>query len=263
MATSSPRLRDGLEDLSFLLPFRCDCPQRVANLRAVTSWIGRHFRSPVLVGGEDLDEVEAEIADSGIDMTIVPVDRLDDRRWRPAIVRNALASKANTRLIALWDVDVWCASDQVREAAAMLRSGNADFVLPYGGTFVHVESTAATAVAAGMDAPGAHHGTVTHPSESVGGAVLFNAEVYELGGMENTAMIQWGPDDRERIARFSRLGYRGDRVEGLLYHLDHDRPHERYYGHPDYASNFDQLGFTDDEFVDVFDERCPVCRTIG
>jgi hypothetical protein len=248
---------DPLNDVSFLLPFSFDCHQRVENIWATTRWIRSHFNGPVLIGGHDLERVAGVVRGLGVDL--VPVDRDVDGQWRAAPVRNALARAAPTRLLAVWDADVFCAPDQVRRAAEDLRQDRADFVYPYDGTFVHVDPAAAYGVSSGIGHPHEAHVVTTHPGESVGGAVLFAADCYAEGGRENADLIGWGPDDRERYDRFTGSGYRCTRVAGPLYHLDHDRPHERYRGQPSYLANMQPLlGRPPRELPH---ESCPVCRT--
>jgi hypothetical protein len=250
--------RDDLLDVSFLIPFSFDCDQRLENVWAIARWIRRHFRGPVLIGGQDLGKVAGLVR--GLRVDLVPVEPDPDGRWRSAPVRNALTRAAATDVIALWDADVWCEPDQVRRAAAHLRAGTAEFAYPYDGTFVHVDPAAAYAVSGGIGHPHRAHVVATHPGESVGGAVLFDAGCYRRGGQENERLVGWGPDDRERYERFTDLGCRCARISGPLYHLDHDRPHERYHGHPSYLANMRLL--YGQPSLGLPDEHCPVCRTV-
>jgi hypothetical protein len=211
----------------------------------------------VLIGGHDLGKVEGLVR--GLSVDLLPLEPDPDGQWRAAPVRNALAQAATTDLVAVWDADVWCPPDQVRAAATHLRTGQAQFAYPYDGTFVHVNPAAAFAVQTGIEHPHDAHVVATHPGESVGGAVLFDADCYRRGGQENRQMIGWGPDDRERYDRFTGLGFRCARIPGPLYHLDHERPHERYHGHPSYLANM-QL-FYGRPSLGLPDEHCPVCRT--
>jgi hypothetical protein len=270
MTESLPGAHDRLEDVCFLLPFSLDCRQRLDNLHAVTTWLGHHFDGPIFIGGHDLDDIGPLPAEN---VKLVPVRRRPDGRWRGAEVRNALADVAqrttNPSIVALWDVDVWCSPSQVVGAAETLRKHEADFVYPYDGRFVHVDGKGAaplrdcTRRAAGtFDPPKAEHLGPVHSDDSVGGAVLFDAETYRNGGRDNDSLSDWGPDDRERFHRFRDMGFRCARVDGPLFHLDHDRPHERYYGN----ANFDAEGrllpeFSEQAAIAPYSENCPVCRT--
>ena len=257
MSDVSRSAHDHLDDVSFLLPFSFDCEQRAENLWAVASWIRRHFRGPILVGGQDLDRVAGHLRDLAVEL--VPVPAPAEGGWQGAPVRNALAEVATTPVVAVWDVDVWCPPHQVRTAVARIRSGHAAFAYPYDGTFVHVDRAAAYAVSKGIAHPHEAHIVTTHPGESFGGAVLFDADAYATGGRENVRFVGWGPEDRERYDRFTGRGYRCARADGPLYHLDHDRPHERYHGHPSYRANM-QLLYGRPSLGHPA-EDCPVCRT--
>ena len=41
--------------------------------------------------------------------------------------------------------------------------------------------------------------------------------------MDNENMKAWGYDDDERVTRFRKLGLTVKRVDGTLYHLNHER----------------------------------------
>jgi hypothetical protein len=256
MPDESRSARLGMADVTFLLPFSFDCDQRLENLWAITSWIRHHFRGPVLIGGQDLDRAEKVVGH--LDVGYVDVEPAADGQWRAATVRSALSDVAGTAIIAHWDVDVWCPPEQVRHAAARVRAGDVHFAYPYDGRFVHVDPAAAYGVSRGGAHPHDAYVVTTHPGLSVGGAVLFDTDTYRSGGRDNRLMVGWGPEDRERFDRFRDLGYRCARSPGPLYHLDHDRPHERYFGNPSYLTNLRLYGRP---ALGLADERCPVCRT--
>lgn len=259
----SPDEPSRLGDVSFLLPFHPDCDERLRHLAAVAAWIRRHFDSPVFVGGHDLAAAGALLARSGHDgIKTVAAPALPGGAFWCTATRNALAGAAATELVAVWDVDVWCEPGQVRRAAADLRAGRADFAYPYDGTFLHVTDCRWADHLRRRDGAPSGSAVVRHPGESHGGAVLFRAEVYAAGGGENTGLHGWGPEDLERYLRFTRLGYRCQRVPGPLLHLDHDRPHGRYRGQPDFAANVALLApYGAQAEEDARAETCPVCLT--
>ena len=52
---------------------------------------------------------------------------------------------------------------------------------------------------------------------------LFNTEKYKKCGGENELFIAYGPEDVERYERFIKIGYKVDRVNDFVYHLEHHR----------------------------------------
>jgi hypothetical protein len=56
---------------------------------------------------------------------------------------------------------------------------------------------------------------------SYGGAIVYSKKKFIEAGMENEKFISHAPEDRERFYRFNELGYRVNRVDGCLYHMDH------------------------------------------
>jgi hypothetical protein len=254
MADESSPAADLLEDVSFLVPFGYDGRDHLENIRGVVPWILRHFRSRVLVGGHELEKISLHHER----LEYVKVDRHVDGIWRPGPVRNALADAARSPIVAIWDADVWCDPDQVREAAAMIRAGTADFAYPYDGSFLHIGKGHAPSLATDTLDVRAIQSPIRHPGDSVGGAVLYAGDFYRFGGCENDGFIDWGPDDRERHERFLALGARHFRAAGPLFHLDHEREHEHYLGNPYRRHNW-KLATHD--CGSPPEERCEVCRT--
>ncbi|MES2428233.1 MAG: alpha-1,2-fucosyltransferase [Bacteroidota bacterium] len=140
---------------------------------------------------------------------------------------NDMAILATTPYIANWDCDIIIPPMQVYLGVLMLMQG-AEMLFPYDGRFARlprepwfksIQSTLDIGVVKD-DEPKGKRGRAV-PVSSVGGAVFFNKASFIDGGMENENMISFGPEDCERNDRFSMLGYRVERIDGCLYHIDH------------------------------------------
>jgi hypothetical protein len=80
-----------------------------------------------------------------------------------------------------------------------------------------------------------------HDAKSVGGAVMFDAQAFIAGGMENEHFISYGPEDCERYDRFNMLGYRVRRIPGPIYHFDHLTGVDSGSSHPHFLQNRKEL----------------------
>ena len=51
--------------------------------------------------------------------------------------------------------------------------------------------------------------------------MFFNKKSFISAGMENENYISYGPEDWERPIRFQTLGFKIERLDGNLYHINH------------------------------------------
>ena len=72
---------------------------------------------------------------------------------------------------------------------------------------------------------------------------FFNRQVYFDGGMENENFRGSSPEDKERYFRFTTLGYKVNRIENFIYHLEHSRGRNSWptsvQGNPYMRENFE------------------------
>ena len=64
--------------------------------------------------------------------------------------------------------------------------------------------------------------------QDLDGCNFLNRDVYFAGGMENENFMGSAPDDYEREHRFRTLGYRVDRIDEYICHLEHSRGMNSY-----------------------------------
>ena len=66
---------------------------------------------------------------------------------------------------------------------------------------------------------------------------FFKTKSYIEGGMENENFKSWGPEDAERLYRFTTLGYNVSRINDWVYHLEHARGENSWYNNPYMQNN--------------------------
>tara|TARA_Y100001949_G_C15907700_1_gene295464 strand:- start:261 stop:806 length:546 start_codon:yes stop_codon:yes gene_type:complete len=140
---------------------------------------------------------------------------------------NEIVEKATTPIISLWDSDVLVDKKQIEDSVSLIRSGSADFVLPYDEYFLDTSALIREQYMKHKNFQNLKDNRnkmkPLYASDPVGGAVFSLKENYVAAGMENESFYGWGNHDGERINRWEILGFKVQRVDGPMYHLTHSR----------------------------------------
>lgn len=214
------------ENLTFLLPVRIDCPERLANLLAVVSLYGTMTDANFIV-------LEADESPKASDVTKcadrVRYEFIHDENpvFHHTHLNNMLFAMSPTRYAALWDVDAIAPLNQIEEAMTLLSVGGHTLAYPYCGMYWCVGETFSSLFRKSLDMkvltdfPQSRYLLCGY--HSVGGAVLVDLERYAECGWDNENFIGWGPEDAERFKRLEILGRTPARTSGSLFHLHHPR----------------------------------------
>lgn len=220
-----------LRDTTFTIPVFCDHTDRKQNLDLSVCILQKNLDTNIIVGEQGGNKFTY--------MTnFCEYMAFDLKYFHRTKMLNDMAFHADTPYIANWDADVIIPPFQIYMAVEKLRKG-ADMVFPYDGRFARLERNWFKEIEKILDIgtigdtePKGKRGQPV-PETSVGGAVFFNKESFIDGGMENENMISFGPEDCERNDRFTRLGFKVERVGtdennncgkglgGCLYHINH------------------------------------------
>jgi len=218
-----------LKDVTFTLPVRIDSEDRKFNIDYTINYLLTNFDTNVIVyesGPKQLFENKHGV------MHAFEENNGPFHRTR---YLNKMARIAQTKFVSNYDCDVLFPVKQVVKAVNLLRKNEVDYCYPYSGLFVNIPKDALNNEynVDGLD-------PTKYPNfgnNSVGGAVIWNKDVFIAGGMENENFISWGAEDWERMRRFLALGYRPGRVNGPLYHINHSRNNDSSESNPFYTKN--------------------------
>ncbi|WP_142683048.1 galactosyltransferase-related protein [Chitinophaga polysaccharea] len=217
-----------LTDVTFLMLARIDSPDRTENISITTNFLHKHFKTNILL-------LEADTISALADLPLPPnVKKLfiydDDIYLHRAKHHNYMIHKADTGIIAIYDVDVIINPPQVVEAVNSIRIGQCSIAYPYDGRVVSIwDADLKKRFHSKLDARMFKPSVSADTSKAYGGAVFIDRSIFIKCGMENEMIYKWGPDDIERAKRMEILGYSNHRVEGPLYHLFHRRVHNSSY----------------------------------
>lgn len=225
-----------MKDVTFTIPLTIEHSDRLANFHQNIAYLRRYLDTNILVGEQHTDRC----ADGEYNYMKFPYKEFHRTR-----MLNDMANEASTKIIVNQDVDVITPVFQLVQAAERIRAG-ADMVFPYDGRMARVERDPYFPIFVKELDPGYFQkefkGTRSFDPLSVGGVIFWNKENFVFGGMENEYMVNYGPEDVERVYRMKTLGYKIERIKGITYHLDHwVGPNSGGAGNPHYGPNYDEL----------------------
>jgi hypothetical protein len=209
--------RMSIPDLTVTIPVHYDHEYRRQNFSLSLGYLLRSFQVPVIVS----EQGGAHFAD-----LIGPAQYLKHRakQFHRTRMLNEMAIQAQTPYVVNWDCDVILPPTQILMGIELLRRG-ADMVYPYDGRFARMPRGKWMEIVQGAQDIGIVGNAEFKGREaghfSLGGAVMFNKQSFIRAGMENENFISFGPEDVERYERFKKLGYRIERVPGILFHMNH------------------------------------------
>lgn len=207
-----------LKDVTFTIPSHYDHPDRKENLELSICLLQKAFDTNIIVGEQGDDKHFEHTKDW---CRYMYFNYADFHRTK---MLNEMAKASKTSIVVNWDADVALPPAQIWQAVEKLRKNNADMVYPYEYLFARINRVFRRQIFPDYDLSVYKRntkGTDTLQNPSMGGAVFFNKKSFLDGGGENEKFISYGPEDRERYERFTKLGYRISRIKGNLYHFDH------------------------------------------
>jgi len=143
---------------------------------------------------------------------------------------NTLCKNTETSIILNCDTDAFIPNTQIIECYNLIKNNQFDMCYPYDGHFYNVRlHNTQTVIDSGYDFSLYTKDKLEWWNDhAIGGCVMWNKEKYIESGMENENFVGWGFEDDERVTRSRILGLRIGRVNGSLFHLNHDRSSINY-----------------------------------
>jgi GT2 family glycosyltransferase len=74
-------------------------------------------------------------------------------------------------------------------------------------------------------------------TSTIGWCQFIRRENYINSFMMNENFASWGPEDCELFYRLNLLGNRVDRIDDLIYHLEHARSNDSWFSNPNWQEN--------------------------
>jgi len=232
-----------LKDVSFLIPIRIDCNERLRNLSIILAYLKNHFDTNIYIG-EESNNPKLNGLSSEINYFFFKSNSELFHRTR---IFNELCKRCDTKIICNHDADCILPVTQYVQTTNLIKSDKYDIIIPYGGLVYNLREEDTELISrASQNEKLLSNIPIQHckrrRSNSVGGVNFFNKEIYIRGGMMNENLISWGADDDESIHRFRMLfPERFIRLEGVLYHICHPRNINSSMKQPHYKKNVEEM----------------------
>lgn len=220
-------------DLSIVIPFRLDCPEREENLKTVL-----RFATEILEG------VEIILLESGPKLTAEALgehpnvtyrgEKTDHGFHRTRLLNEGIEALASRRFAASYDADALIYPQAMQTTLDRLRAG-CGYAFPFSGRFLNVSGSMREQLIADASLksfPPAHlesegrrrREIESLGEESVGGVIIFDRDVFRQTGGYHEHFLYWGFEDTELADRLEKFGHQKQHAEGFpLVHLDHPR----------------------------------------
>lgn len=235
-------MKHNLKDTTFIIPIRIESEDRLRNIITVCCYLLETFDTNIIVKEVDDSSVFMDVAypqikeyvGDYIDNLIHIFERKDpnDNVFYRMRYINEMISLSNTKVIANYDVDVLLPVETCLASQSSILEGGADVVYPYGKGMWQKRIFADDALVSEFLSNDCDFSILEKKSDndlSDSGHVQFlSREVYVEGGMENENFRGPAPEDKERLYRFTTLGYNVVRLNTYVYHLEHSRGANSY-----------------------------------
>jgi hypothetical protein len=215
-----------LKDVTFIIPVRIDCIERMENIHMVVDYLSTCFSTNIIILEADKRNskiVEDIVSDRGMYLFI---EDLDPVFYRTKYL-NRLSILVETNFLAVWDSDVIIHPSQLLSAISGLREDKYDFVFPYDGHFFDTGITHRIRFfeCRNIDylLENKDRMILPYTSTACGGGFLARLSDYLECGGENEGFYGWGQEDGERVERWKILDKRVRRIKGPMFHLYHPR----------------------------------------
>jgi predicted glycosyltransferase involved in capsule biosynthesis len=210
-----------LKDTTFIIPVRIEDDMRLNNINLILKYINYHFDTNIIV----CESSSIPLLKSSEKHKYI-FNKDDNPVFYRTKILNFLIKQVKTPYVINCDADVLVRVNGYCEAIQSLRKNIADFVFPYSGYFYNVPTSYYKLIESSMsvDVVNLDKCEELH-SNSVGGIVCMNKDMFIKSGMENEKFISWGAEDLERVFRWQKLQMRLGRIAGPLYHMNHNRQH--------------------------------------
>ena len=240
-----------LKDTTFIIPLRIESADRMRNVITSLCYLLSNFDTQVIVKEGDtsslfLHHVVPQIKEF-LEVDDIPnllhlFEDTSASEFHRTRYLNEMTHLATTKVVVNYDCDIILPMPTYIKAQAMIVGGPSDVVYPYGfGNYARMvqvdDETVSEFLTEGFSTDLLESKSATNNAR-FGFCQFFDREVYISGGGENENFIAYAPEDEERAFRFSTLGYRVDRIDEVVYHLEHSRTPNSWYNNPHMKDNF-------------------------
>ena len=226
-----------LENCTFLIPTKIDSEDRKINLTLVVDYLLKHFKTNIIIAEQDTESKVKSFFKWGSKVKHIFVPSTNDFFHKTRLL-NIMIKDATTDVVVSYDSDIILPLNQYLDTFALLNSKQIHFAYPFNSRVYHIEKAQRGMFEKNLslDDVGSHT-TMKHPGVPPGGVLFMNKAEFAKCGYENENFKSWGAEDIERTVRIEKFGYAVARMNGLIFHLEHDRTPHSTDANPHYKEN--------------------------
>ena len=243
-----------LSKATFIIPLRIESEDRMRNIITLLCFLFGNFDTNVIVKEVDKTPVfeenvlpqVREFIGKPLNLTHV-FEESDDPVFYRMHILNEMLAMSKTEVVINYDCDVLLPIDSYVSAYQSILNGESDVVYPFGTGNYQKQVNADDELVSEFLNNDFDFSILDKKSNiwtsDFGWIQFFNRQVYFDGGMENENFRGSSPEDKERYFRFTTLGYKVNRIENFIYHLEHSRGRNSWptsvQGNPYMRENFE------------------------
>lgn len=231
--------RPDFSDVTFIVPVKIESVDREFNFMRVIQHLCNTFqRTNIIIKEADIDmkvlhllkRIEAK--GNNIDYMY---ERCDNDVFHRTRYLNEMLVRVKTPVVVNYDIDVLLKKEAYLAAREKILNDGCDLVYPYGHDMAQVQINFENKQDYQTDLL---YNTQYHSvwGSLCGHCQFFRTASYVEGYMENEGFVSYSPEDRERMNRFIRLGYKVEWLNDFqVYHIEHSRGRNSSVSNPFYA----------------------------
>jgi hypothetical protein len=243
-----------LSNATFIMPLRIESEDRMRNIITVLCFLFGNFKTNVIVKEVDKTSVFEdqvlpqlkEFLDEDFNLTHI-FEKSDDPVFYRMHILNEMLAMSKTDVVINYDCDVLLPVNSYLTAYESILNKESDVVYPFGSGHYQKQIHADDELVSEFLNNDFDFSILEKKSNiwtsDFGWIQFFNRQVYIDGGMENENFRGSSPEDKERYFRFTTLGYKVNRIEDFIYHLEHSRGRNSwpnsYHGNPYMKENLE------------------------
>lgn len=238
-----------LTDATFIVPIKLESDDRLRNIITTICYIISNFDTNIIIHEVDsksifLDQALPQISEF-LDGDVKCIDHFFEESYSSSFHRqkilNDMLMKSKTKVVINYDCDILLPKESYINAYNLIINNESDVVYPYGdGQWQYQvfadDELVTNFLVNDFDFQLLREKSKTYMSK-FGFVQFFNRNVYIEGGMENENFVAYAPEDVERYYRFMTLGYRVNRIDDWVYHLEHKRTPNSWINNPHMENN--------------------------
>ncbi len=243
-----------LSNATFIIPLRIESEDRMRNIITVLCFLFGNFNTNVIVKEVDKTSVFKdqvlpqlkEFLDDDFNLTHI-FEKSDDPVFYRMHILNEMLAMSKTDVVINYDCDVLLPVNSYSTAYESILNKESDVIYPFGSGHYQKQIHADDELVSEFLNNDFDFSILEKKSNiwtsDFGWVQFFNRQVYVDGGMENENFRGSSPEDKERYFRFTTLGYKVNRIEDFIYHLEHSRGRNSwpnsYHGNPYMKDNLE------------------------